>query len=184
MRRKLKSRRGVSMVEMLVALLVLSLLTAGGVTATSAVMADYGRMQDAANADILASTVIETISNEIRLGKDITVETDAEGKTSALHLGVSAFSDKPVTLRLDGNKLVAVTTDAAAGTEVTKQLLSEDAYSGLSLKDLTFELEDPDPSDPTVTAGRAAYSMNFTVYGDRSESLWTGGASAAPLAEQ
>lgn len=178
MKKKIKSSRGVSIAEMLVAVVLLSLLTAGGVTVTAAVMANYIRMKEAANADILASTVIEALSNEIRLGRDIKLTgTDP----AVLTLTSAYFGDgAELTLDEDTGRLVAKKT----GEPDQKQILSDSAYSGLHLKDLKFEKEVPSGA-PAVggTPGRTVYTISFTVCNSSNSELWKNSASAAPMFE-
>lgn len=178
MRKKLKSRLGVTILEMLVALLILSLLTAGGVAATSAVMADYNHMTEASNADILASTVIEAISNEIRLGRGITLDGD-----DAIRLEKSSFFGEDVKLKLDDDGYLVVETTDALGNPVLNQVLSERAYGGLKLEELTFtKITEGDPAG-TGTVGRTAYEFSFKVISEASGELWEKTASAAPMFE-
>lgn len=185
MKKKIKSSRGVSILEMLIALLLMSLLSAGGVAATTAVMSDYNHMGEAANAEILASTVIETISNEVRLGHDISVvvpdPTASTGECLALD---SAFFGENTELKLEDKCLIAETKDSDGNLVAKKQVLSEDAYSGLHLKDLTFEKVDSGtPAGGIGTAGRTVFMIGFTVYSDHSNELWKGSVSAAPMVE-
>lgn len=185
MKKKIKSSRGVSILEMLIALLLLSLLSAGGVAATTAVMSDYNHMGEAANAEILASTVIETISNEIRLGNDISVgpdPTETTGESLALD---SAFFGENTEIKLKDNCLIAVTKDNEGNVIATKQVLSEDTYSGLHLKDLTFKRikEGTLLGGSTEMTGRTAFEIGFTVYSDYSNELWKDSVSVAPMFE-
>lgn len=190
MKKKLKSGKGTTIVEMLVALILLSLLTAGGVAATSAVMTDYNHMSEAARADILASTVIETINNEIRLGRDLTVDPS---NTSELRLD-SAYVGVDSCIRLDDNyKLVAeVETAPAAGgapaTKELKQLLSEKTYGGLWLDNLTFvKVEEGGTlTEPNIDPlGKSVFIVSFEVkseYGGVTAApLWSGSVAVAPL---
>lgn len=182
MRRKLKARRGMTILEMLAALLIMSMVTAGGVAAASAVMSHYNRMTEAANAEILASTVIEAVSNEIRLGK---VDKDnTAGGTLALEK--STFSGENAEIKLEDGKLAAEYTyeDSSGGTTtVTKQVLSRDAYSDiygargvLKLKELKFEVSGAGDEKTVVT-------FSFTVFSDYSDELWSGEVSASPMFE-
>ena len=176
MRRKLKARRGMTILEMLAALLIMSMVTAGGV------MSHYNRMTEAANAEILASTVIEAVSNEIRLGK---VDKDnTAGGTLALEK--STFSGENAEIKLEDGKLAAEYTyeDSSGGTAtVTKQVLSRDAYSNiygargvLKLKELKFEVSGAGDEKTVVT-------FSFTVFSDYSDELWSGEVSASPMFE-
>lgn len=185
MKKKIKSSRGVSILEMLIAVLLLSLLSAGGVTATTAVMSDYNHMGEAANAEILASTVIETISNEIRLGNDISVGPDPTATTGESLTLDSAFFGENTELKLVDKCLIAETKDSEGNVIATKQVLSEDTYSGLHLKDLKFERVESGTTilGSTDIAGRTAFEIGFTVYSDYSNELWKDSVSVAPMFE-
>ena len=164
MRKKLKTCRGTSIAEMMIAVILLALLTAGGITAASAVMASYNRMKEAANADILASTVIETISNEVRLGREI---SSVDGKSLTLD---SAFFGEGAELKEESGRLVAQPA-AAAGSPAPdpKQLLSESTYNGLHLDGLEFD----------VTSG--VCTVSFSVLNSSDQVLWNDSAAASPL---
>ena len=191
MARKLKSRRGVSVAEMLIAVLLLSLLTAGGITVAAGVMAVHNHMVSASNAEILASTVAETITNEIRLGKDISVTPIPAGTdTNSLMLN-SVRLGADAVLRLDDGRLVADTQvyESGAATPKTVQLLAETVYGELKLSELTFapinkDDDVPPPNGVTGTpgtAGRTAYTVTFTVESEQDGKLWHGSVSAAPM---
>ena len=172
MKKKLKNKRGVSILEMLIAVLLLSLLTVGGVAATTVVMADYKRMGEVANAEILASTVAEAISNEIRLGRNI---VDRAADETVLTLDSVFFGEK-AELKLDAGRLVAIVN---GDTTNPKQVLSEDTYDGLQLRDLKFEKV---PAS-TGTTGKTTYEISFTVYSGISGELWKHSVSAAQMLE-
>lgn len=181
MTKKLKSRRGTSIAEMLVAVIVLALLTAGGITAVSAVMASYIHMKEAAHADLLASTVFEALSNEIRLGQDISLPTSDPAKTTSESLTLtSAYFGEGTELKLDNGRLVAQKT----GETDSKQVLSDSAYNGLHLDGLSFE-EIPASVPPagSGTPARAVYKISFTVCNGSNSELWKGSASTAPMLE-
>ena len=171
--KKLKTRRGMTIAEMLVAVALLALLTAGGIVAAAGVMASYRHMKDVANADILASTVIEALSNEVRLGRDIQ-DPGTAPDNGRLELD-SAFFGEGTTLTLDttsGKRLVAQTTDAS-GTITEHQLLSENTYNGLQLDDLGFTMDS--------ASGRPVYTIAFTVRDDAGTALWSDSAAASSL---
>ena len=161
--KKLKNSRGMTLVEMLIAVMLLALLTAGGVTATTAVMANYTRMADAANAEILASTVIESLSNEIRLGRNIKVEESvlSSGINDTLILDSAVFGNG-TTLKLDGDGHLEAVTEVPGADPI--QVLS-----GLKLTDLQFT-----QSGSTVT-------ISFTVVSDYSGNLWDGSVTVSSM---
>lgn len=175
MSKKLKTCRGVSIAEMLVAVVLLALLTAGGITAASAVMASYNRMKEAANADILASTVIEAISNEVRLGRNIVDPADPAAATYPDdHLTLdSAFFGEEATLQLDADGRLVAQPKGTTLPDDQKALLSDDTYNGLKLTGLEFE------KDGAGT--RTAYVIRFSVCNSADDVLWSGQADAAPM---
>lgn len=193
MRRKCKSRAGVTILEMLVAVILLSILTAGGVAATAAAMTNQLYKAEVSNAEILASTVTEAIANEVRLGSgakvvkdDGTAETDG---TPGPRLSLdSALFGPGTTLHLDdAGRLVAETPvpGAVGDPPAIRQVLSEDAYAGLYLADLAFTAVAKDtPTDPTTGAKtqKASFTVSFTVMSTRSGQLWAGTVSLAPIA--
>lgn len=172
MSKKLKTCRGASIAEMLIAVVLLALLTAGGITVAAGVMASYNRMKEAANADILASTVIEAISNEVRLGRkldSLNEDAPADSVDETLQLD-SAFWGEGAKLKLDDSgRLVALFKDASG--ETTKPLLSDDTYGSLHLYNLVFAV----PADSQVC------TFSFAVRNGSDQELWTGSASASPL---
>ena len=194
MRRKCKSRAGVTIVEMLVAVILLAILTAGGVAATAAAMTNQLYKAEVSNAEILASTVTEAIANEVRLGSGAKVlNADGSGVangTPGLRLNLdSALFGPGTTLRLDDTgRLVAETPvpGAVGGPPAIRQVLSEDAYAGLYLADLAFTAvpagTKTDPADPSIQTQKASFTVSFTVMSTRSGQLWAGTVSVAPIA--
>ncbi len=169
--KKLKNRRGTTIVEMLVAVVLLALLTAGGIIATAAVMTSYIHMREVSNAEILASTVIETLSNEIRLGRNITDPGTSGSGTLQLD---SSFFGEDTSLTLDAdNRLVA---QGAGSTD--KQLLSKSAYHGLHLENLTFSAR----KDASGAAdARLVYTIGFAVCNGSGRELWNDSSAAVPM---
>lgn len=165
--KKLKNQRGVTIAEMLTAVALLALLTAGGITVASGVLASYNRMKEAANADILASTVIEAISNEVRLGHGPSI-----GASDGILQLDSAFFGEDAALQLDAasGHLVAVAKDPAGGTATQKELLSADTYGTLHLDALKFTMD-----------AAPVCAFEFSVLNDSGQELWHNSASASPL---
>ena len=169
--KKLKNRRGTTIVEMLVAVVLLALLTAGGIAAAAAVMTSYIHMREVSNAEILASTVIETLSNEIRLGRNIT--DPGEGGSDILTLDSSFFGeDTAITLDAD-KRLVAQRTGST-----DKQLLSKSAYHGLHLENLTFTAKKDESGAPDA---RMVYTIGFAVCNSSDHELWNDSSAAVPM---
>jgi prepilin-type N-terminal cleavage/methylation domain-containing protein len=116
MKQKLKSKRGFSLSEMLMVLLIMSLVGAAIGVGISAGARAYIDVTDSSEASILCSTLATELMDELRFAQDIQTGTD-----DAL---TSYTSQKWGTN-------VAI---AAADGRVTiggKQILDEEAYTGL-----------------------------------------------------
>ena len=75
MKHKLCSRRGMTLTEVLVALLILSLVTGGVAAGVGASLRVYRQATEASDAQMLASTLSAALMDELRYARD--VEGDA-----------------------------------------------------------------------------------------------------------
>lgn len=99
MKQKLCSRRGMTLTEVLMALLVLSLVTVGVATGVIASMRVYRQATEASDAQMLASTLSTALMDELRyarvvkgtapviftsdtFGEDVSVGTNADGRVT------------------------------------------------------------------------------------------------------
>ena len=187
MKTKLKSRAGVTLIEMLVAVILLALLTAGGAAAANAVLASRNRMIEAANAEILASTAAEALANEIRLGSDFEVVSVGSGTDNGLKLDSVQFGPDTV-LKLDTatDKAYRLVAETAGTTLDVKQILAEKVYSGLYIDELKFtEVEKKDPTVATgIDATRTGYTVTFKVFNSQGVQLWADEVTSAPMGEE
>lgn len=114
LRRKLKSSRGLTLVEMVAAAGVLALL--GLMLNTGLFMAQdsYNKMTGEAESQLLLSTLADLLSNELRYARD--VETDGSGN---LQRYTSVNYGRNTTLTLNENQQLEANT---------RQMLSGGAY--------------------------------------------------------
>lgn len=124
--KKLKSRGGFSLAEMLVAMLILTMMSMVACMGISTAMEDRAKAITVADAQAVASTAAQAVSDQVRYGRISQVGSDYIELTS------STYGSK-VKLRLEDGRLVAST---AAGVQYA--LLGEKAYSGLNVDALTF----------------------------------------------
>ena len=82
MKRKLHSRHGVALTEMLVAIAVLGLLTAAVVTGIYASVPVYQQSVALSEASVLTSTLSQAITDELHFARNITVSGDTVTFTS------------------------------------------------------------------------------------------------------
>ena len=112
---KLRSRRGMTLTEVLVALLILSLVTVGVAAGVGASVRVYRQATEASDAHMLASTLSTALMDELRYARDIQADgsftSDTFGEGSSVEV-----SDGRITV--GGEKL-----------------LSDAAYAGLRVKD-------------------------------------------------
>ncbi len=171
--RKRRARGGFSLAEMLVTLIILSLLTAAAGMGVSQAL--YQRSQSIALADAqtVASTAAQVITDQLRYGQIAQVESDG-----AIVLS-SGIYKAPVTMGLDGRgQLITQGATAGSGGVVRGEahaLLGEDAYCGLHLSQLEFDV-----NKTGDTVDRVTVSLSVAKAGE-TESLWSLEFSVAPL---
>ncbi len=163
MRKKLRSRRGFSLTETLICVVLLALMTAAGTTVASSVLSTRNDMMEVADAQVLASTVLEAVSNEIRYGRDVTLDAD-----NKLTLTSSTFGENTVFAVAASGGHVTVESNATESMDDSyKKLLSDSAYTmGLQVKDLSFKLEGTNSVTITVKIegrGDHAWEKSLTV---------------------
>lgn len=153
MRQNKRKRKGFTLAETLIVVVILGLLTAAGVAGISAVMATRVGMIQTADAEILGSTAFQALSNELRFGHIIEINKDYVILDS-----VTYGPDAKIELQKDDNgiRLVCskeVENESQNDTEssqegnsdsqetkktVSTAILSESTYSGLSISGLEF----------------------------------------------
>ena len=79
MKKKLKNRKGFSLAEVLVAVLIMAMVTAVVAAGMPSAINAYHSIVDHANAQLLLTTTTNALRNELDLAKEITV--GADGKT-------------------------------------------------------------------------------------------------------
>ncbi len=125
LRRKLRSRRGVTLTELLATVLILSLVTAGAVTGVSASLRVYRRSVRLSDAQTLSSTLSIALMDELRYAKNPKGDTGTAVFTSAAYgadVSVGSREGRVVVGAVDGEGRV---TDG-------RELIGGGAYAGLA----------------------------------------------------
>ncbi len=167
MRKKLRSRRGFSLTETLLCVALLALMTAAGTTVASTVLSTRNDMMEVADAQVLASTVLEAVSNEIRYGEYVTLDTTVSDNKLTLTSSTFGENTEFAVEASDGH--VTVTSTAMGGG--SEKLLPDSAYTmGLKVTDLSF------------AKGAAENSVVITVkIGGRGDHTWEKALTVTPI---
>lgn len=142
---KLKSKAGLTLTEMLITVILLAFFSSACLLGISTALNTRTAMIKAADSDILSSTVMQYISNEIRLS--LNGDTTAEpGKFKyeggSTYAGLTAGSSE-IWLNTDGRLMrkIGNLVGGVAGVQHEYSVFNDSAYSGMKLKNLTFTPE-------------------------------------------
>lgn len=172
MRKKLRSRRGFSLSEMLICVALLALMTAAGTTVSATVLNTRNDMMNVADAQVLASTLLESIANEIRYGEDVRFE-DLDGDRNDELVFTSATYGENTHFEVADNRVVALSDAIPDVGDINGKLLPDGAYTSLLVADLTFS-----------TGSGDAITISITVRSRRSTATgntWTKSLTVTPM---
>lgn len=121
MRKKLRSRRGLTLAETLTALAVFSILSVALVQGTHAAWKVYRKAVISSEARTLQSTLAQALSNELRYAANIQVSGES------LTFDSDTFGER-VSVQSDGGR-IRIAQNKAEGENKTYDLLPEKSYS-------------------------------------------------------
>lgn len=169
-RRTRRARKGFSLAETLVAVLILGLLSSAAALGVSQALWQRNKSIALADAQTVASTAAQIVTDQIRYGRIASVEDDGAGNKAIIL--ASGVYQTPVRIGLD-EKGYLVTQGLSGGKEYA--LLGEKAYCGLHLSGLDFDIE--------PGSGDTVKEVNVTlgVAGSDDTELWSLDFSVAPV---
>ena len=174
--RKRRARRGFSLAECLVTLLILSLMSALACGGISNALQSRVRAIRVADAQTVASTVAQAVADQLRYGQIAQVEDTGVVLSSGTYgAGVRLERDAQ-------GRVVAQPVTASGGGYVPAgdpyALLGEKAYSSLALDGLRFEA---DMDGEQVKSVRVELSVGVSAEEGETGSLWSLAYTISPL---
>ncbi len=178
-------RKGFTLAELLIAVLLLGFVCVMVTVMTSAILSTTATMQEVAQAEILGSEALENLQNELRFGQGIVVSENSvtltrhsTNKNSTIKIGDDKEEDK----ELNGRIVVTFdkTSKGEGGTDktetVTELLFGGTSYGNLTITDLKFVKD----IDETTKKETGTITISLSVkYGD--DTLWSGSVSVRPI---
>ena len=170
--KKLASKRGFTLTEMLIAVLLLGFVSIMAAVMTSAVLNNTVIVKEVAQAEILGSEALDNIQAELRFALDVKVPKVESPNEAATEITFSHDDANPgCVLKLKDGKII-LKIKQADGTVSEDELFVGVSYGNLKISELTF----------AEGEGAAAGSVIVTVYISYGDNvLWHGSVSVRPI---
>lgn len=172
--KKFRLRRGFTLAELLIAVMLLGFVSLMVSAMTSAILSTTASMQEVPQAEILGNEALENIQGELRLGKEI--EVKAGDATDGTDSGYAKFlrqsTNMRCTIALRDGKVVINKQPNKTGEEKeeTEELFDGSAYGNLKVSKLSFSF---DSTEGTIGVSvEISYGVNV---------VWSGSVSVRPL---
>lgn len=174
--KKFRLRRGFTLAELLIAVMLLGFVSLMVSAMTSAILSTTASMQEVPQAEILGNEALENIQGELRLGKEIKVK--AGDATDGTDSGYAEFlrqsTNMRCTIALRDGKVVINKRPNKTGEgeekEETEELFDGSAYGNLKVSKLSFSF---DSTEGTIGVSvEISYGVNV---------VWSGSVSVRPL---
>ncbi len=159
-----RGRGGFTLTETLLTVALLAIITAAGATVSTTVLSTKNDMVDTANAQILASTVLDALADEVRYGVNVKVASDK------ITLDSWRFDEGASFEVVDGRVKAENTGGTLTGGK--ELLLGEAAYTGLKIKADSLKFTAPDGKNVVI---------ELVIENGRGDELWEDSRTVAPL---
>lgn len=163
--KKLCAKKGFTLTEMLIAVLLLGFVSLMVTAMTSVILNSTITMREVAQAEILGSEALDNLQSRLRVAAKVTVGEN--GVTFALD---SANPGYTLALDKEGKIVLGTGTDGTL-TGDGDLLFAGSTYGELSIRDLKFSLSEGDASSVAISLSVA--------HGEKV--LWKGNVSVKPL---
>lgn len=162
--KKLRSKKGFTLAEMLIAVMLLGFVSVMATVMTSAVLSTSVTMKEVAQAEILGSEALDNMQREIRFGSKVELDNGNNVKFTR-----QSTNKEGCTFGVDETgKIVVKYYDG--GDEKSELLFGGASYGNLKVSELSFARGD----------NGASVKISVSVsYGEKV--LWSGSVTVKPL---
>ena len=172
--KKLVSKRGFTLVEMLIAVMFLGFVTLMAAVMTSVVLNNTVMAKEVAQAEILGSEALDNIQAELRFALKVKLPTEAAAET--ITFGHDKANENCVLMldKENGRIILQVNNSNGDGswTPVSETVFFDGvSYGNLKISDLTFAKDETNEGSIKVTV---------YIFYDGNE-LWHGSVSVRPI---
>ncbi len=169
--RKLRSKKGFTLTETLLCVALLAIMSAAGAVASGVVISVRNGMIETADAEILGSTALETLADEVRYGQNIAMEQESATETTqVLKMDSLTYGTRTYFKVKDGYLWVDSASLAGKDAEY-HMVVSESAYTHLKVGEFKME---QDSSSGTI-------EISVAVENSGGKELWSGSVTVKPL---
>ena len=149
----IKGREGFTLGEALVAVIILLLATSIVVAGIPAAIRAYDNVVVASNAEVLLSTTMSALRNELSTAKDITTSSEADKKTEIIYYNQASKTLSKIYVGNDGasNDNIMYQIKASNGTTGSRRLISKEASDSKMKLHVTYSSVDYDHNNGLVT---------------------------------
>lgn len=159
--KKFRSKRGFTLAEMLMAVLILGFVSAMAAVMTTSVLSSTSTMQEVAQAEILGSEALENLQRELRFATNIEV---GEGGNTLNYTNDST----PCKISCENGKITLTTT--VNNESKSNELFAGVSYGNLKVTSLQF--------NKVNNENKIKIDVSIS-YGDNV--LWSGSVTVRPL---
>ncbi len=161
--KKLRSRKGFTLTEMLISIMLLGFVTLMVTVMTSAIFSSTVTMREVAQAEILGSEALDNLQGRLRIAQSI--QLDGDGNVT---FDLDSNNPGYTFIVSDGKIVLGKIED---GEVKGDPLFAGVSYGNLDIKDLNFKKSDS--SDGSIVISLAV------AFGTKQ--LWSGDVSVKPL---
>ena len=158
--KKLRSKKGFTLTEMLISVLLLGFVSIMVTVMTSAILSSTTTMREVAQAEILGSEALDNLQGQLRVARSVTINSDnVTFDLDAANMGYTlAIADGKIVMEHEKD-----------GEKETELLFAGASYGNLSVKSLKF-----------AASGNDSIKISVSIsFGGKT--LWSGSVTVKPL---